>query len=109
MLRQTSAHTYVPIGVAVRSGTSDVRIARHWTIASLSQVVVVDARVVAMCFLLVFGAGCRSDGSRQPHPSICALVDVKSVEFGANKLCDEAVGAVLSCAARCWCRVEVWC
>ena len=66
---------------------------------------VVGARVVVVCFPLVLGVRSRSDGSRQPHPSTCALVDVKSPELGADRLCGVAPGAVLSCSA--WCRAEL--
>ena len=106
-LRQTSAHTHVPTGFAVRSGTSDVRIARHWTTVWPFQVMVVGARVVAMFFPLVLGVRCRSDCSNQPHPSTCVLVDVKSVELVWSKYCDVAAGAVLSCGAWCFCCADV--
>ena len=48
-LRQTSAHTHVATKFAVGSGTSDVRIARHWTTVWPFQVMV-GARVVGMFF-----------------------------------------------------------
>ena len=81
----------------VGSGISDVRITRHWTSAWPSQVMVVGARVVVVCFPLVLGVRSRSDGSRQPHPSTCALVDVKSVELGADRFCHVCVMLKSAC------------
>ena len=49
-----------------------------------------------------------SFGSRQPHPSMCALVGVKSAELRVDRFCDvAAIKCSRVCSAWCLCRAEL--